>query len=231
MVGKSVAENYLEIKKNVAEALIRSGKSNRNVQVVAISKRQEVKKIQECLDAGIFDIGENYLQEAQSKMNLLKNSNIHWHFVGTVQSKKVKSMLGLFYLWHGVDRVSVIEELHKRKNNQNQKILLQINIANEDSKSGIPKEKVKEFIEEIKDKSGFSICGLMAMPPIVTSEEETKSYFREMNRILLDCQNYVNTQIHPMNQLSMGTSHDYTLAIEEGATIIRVGESLLGPRE
>ncbi len=213
------------------EALKEGGKTHSDIQLVAVTKKQNISKIQECLDCGLFNFGENYLQEALVKLDEYPSGKINWHFIGTVQSKKVKDLLGRFYLWHGVDRLSVLTEIAKRNKGPAQNVLLQINIANEKSKSGILLDDISDFIEEAKNLSGFSIKGLMAMPPVFKDEKKSRFYFSEMKKLLLTCQKLIDSKTHPMNELSMGTSQDYTWAIQEGATIVRLGEVLVGPRE
>ncbi|MCB0355887.1 MAG: YggS family pyridoxal phosphate-dependent enzyme, partial [Bdellovibrionales bacterium] len=177
------------------------------------------------------DLGENYLQEAFDKIPHFADKPINWHFIGTVQSKKVKQMLGLFELWHGVDRESVLTELSKRNSGPSQKILIQVNVAEEAAKSGLPARELLTFLESAQKLSGFSIHGLMTMPPLFVSEKMSRTYFAKLRNLLESSKKYVDTSLHPMKELSMGTSQDYTWAIQEGATIVRLGEVLVGPRE
>ncbi len=231
MVGKSLQNNFDFIGENIKTALSRSGRGEQRVQLVAVTKKQSVETIQDCLKIGLLDFGENYLQEALSKQLSFKQPFLRWHYIGSVQSKKVKMMLGKFYLWHGVDRMSVLEELNKRTPSFAQKVLLQVNIANEETKSGILSQDLLDFIKVASSLKGFTIQGLMTMPPLAKSEKQARRYFADMRELLEKCKKVVNAEVHPMNELSMGTSQDYTLAVEEGATIVRLGEALLGPRE
>lgn len=225
-----IKENLSKVKNNIQECLKISNRKQ-EITIVAVTKKQKLDKVVECLENQLFDLGENYLQEAIDKMEKINDPRLRWHFIGTVQSKKVKNILGKFHLWHGVDRMSVLEELNKRNPKNQENILLQVNIGNEKSKSGICENDLPEFLDKASQLKGFSIRGLMAMPPIFQSESLSRNYFSQMRSLLELSKNLIDTRVHSMNELSMGTSQDYTLAIQEGATIIRLGEILIGPRE
>ena len=231
MVGKLIKENLERVHLQITESLRGSHRSLQDIKIVAVTKKQSLPRIQECLDNQLYDLGENYLQEAQAKKEQLNDSPINWHFIGSVQSKKVKSMLNQFCLWHAVDRLSVFEELDKRNQGEAQELLIQVNVAEEASKSGVKEEDLPLLLDQAQGLKGFTIKGLMTMPPIYESELTSRKYFAKLRKILGSCKKRIDTRVHPMNDLSMGTSQDYTWAIQEGATLIRLGEILVGPRE
>lgn len=225
-----IKENLDKIKKEIQESLMISGRTQ-DVKIIAVTKKQKLEKIKECLNIQLLDLGENYLQEVLDKMEKFPDPRLRWHFIGTVQSKKVKNMLGKFNLWHGVDRLSVLEELNKRNLQNPENILLQVNVGDEKSKSGIHEKDLPDFLIKASQLKGFSIKGLMTMPPLFQSESLSRSYFSKLRTLLELSKNLIDTRVHTMNELSMGTSQDYTLAVQEGATILRLGEILIGPRE
>lgn len=229
-VGKLIEKNLTQISKNI-EAHLPKAEDPKAITLVAVTKKQSLKKIEECLANQLFDLGENYLQEALLKRERFPQQDIRWHFIGSVQSKKVKTMLGKFYLWHGVDRLSVLEEIDKRNFGSPERILIQVNVAEETSKSGVLAKDLPAFLEKAQQFKGFQVFGLMTMPPLFSSEMHSRSHFVQMRKLLDANKKNVDIHKHPMNQLSMGTSQDYIWAIQEGATIIRLGEILLGPRE
>lgn len=196
----------------------------REIQILAVSKGQDVNKIADAFDNfGHRLFGENYVQEAMQKQKDLAARNIEWHFIGHLQSNKVKSVIGAFDLIHSVDRLDLIKEIHKRAEqlNARQKVLIEVNIANENSKSGVMREELFDLVEQAKPFSRVKIEGLMCMPPLGKSEKETRGYFSSMRELA-----------HKLNlkTLSMGTSEDYGWAVAEGATVLRLGTILFGAR-
>ncbi len=197
--------------------------------VIAVSKRQPVEKIRELYDLGQRDFGENYLSEALDKQSQLQGLDIRWHFIGNIQSKKIKEMVGKFNLIHSVSRLKEAEglALAAQKDNLVQDILMQVNIADEESKLGFSPREAKSAALRIKDLMGLRLKGLMVFPPLSPTQAESQHWF-EQGRLLFE---QIKSLIGPQfERLSMGTSGDYLLAMSHGATDIRVGERLLGPR-
>ncbi len=206
----------------------------RNVQLLAVSKLQPVEKIQWLFEKGQLDFGENYVQEALKKIDHFKTiaPQLRWHLIGHLQKNKVKSVVGVFDLIHSVDSVELAEkinsEMDKKNPGQKQKILLQINQGAEDSKTGFTEENLTQNWDKIKNLPNLEIHGLMSLPPLHDDPELTRPYFKRLKENLKKLQN--DRGQHPMNQLSMGTSQDFLIAIQEGATIVRVGTLLFGER-
>ena len=204
-----------------------------NVQIIAASKTQTAENIMTLFEAGQVDFGENYFQEASDKMNALRNLNIRWHMIGHVQKNKVKELIGKFHLIHSVDSLELAQILSRRavEANLTQKILLQINQGLESTKTGF---EIKDLMTQWTEISGLphlQICGLMSLPPLGKTPEESRPYFKELGALLKDFKLRAPAGTHPLNELSMGTSHDYQIAVDEGATLIRIGTALFGERK
>ncbi len=198
------------------------------VKIIAISKKKPSKDIKEAFEAGISDFGENYLQEALSKIDELKDLGIIWHFVGKIQSNKCKEIAENFNWVHTIDRYKVAALLEKYcPENKIIYGLIQVNIDNEDTKSGIAPEEVKTMLKELKSLKKIKIIGLMILPAVNGLNKEAISPFTRIKKLLLDLQ-----EENPnLKELSMGMSKDYEMAIKEGSTIVRLGESIFGKRE
>lgn len=202
-------------------------------QILAVSKLQSTEKIRNLYLQGQRLFGENYVQESLDKMGALVDlSDIQWHFIGHLQKNKIKYLLGKFELIHSIDSLSLLEALSKQcaKHGLVQKILLQVNIAKEDSKGGFDEKELQNNWATITQFSHIKICGLMTMPPLTETPESVRPYFRRLRELQKQLQKNTDLEIHPLNQLSMGTSGDYSVAVEEGATIIRLGTILFGER-
>lgn len=202
-------------------------------KVLAVSKLQPLEKIRSLYQKGQRLFGENYVQEALEKKEALQDlSDIQWHLIGHLQKNKVKLVAGKFALIHSIDSRALAEAIsrHCQQNQTCQDILIQVNLAGEDSKSGFDKALLlKEWPELIK-LPGIRICGLMTMPPLTETGEEVRLYFRELRELRESLRQITDLKLHPLMELSMGTSHDYPVAIEEGATIVRLGTILFGER-
>lgn len=220
-----------QIRENMIRACRRASRDPQQVSLVAISKTKPAAMIQEALKCGIHDIGENYAQEFLQKYELLREKPIRWHFVGHLQRRKVKTILGKVSLIHSVDNVELAQEIHSRAKAKHfiQPILLQVNIGQEDSKSGfLPKNIIGEC-QKLAELDGLKIQGLMCIPPQQDDDQLSRPYFQQMKQLLVDI-NSKDILISPMEHLSMGMSHDYEVAIEEGATLIRIGRDIFGER-
>lgn len=222
MVGTSVEKNLERVRERIREACERAGRSAVEVRLVAVSKGQPVEKIQQALLSKQKLFGENYVQEALPKMKAVKAD---WHFIGALQSNKVKQAVGVFDLIHSVDRQSVLAEISKRaeQNNLRQNILLEVNLAGETSKSGVDWKSLETLVAEARRLPGVTLRGLMGMPP-PGSPEDSRPYFRMLGEKLKEWRD------ENFCELSMGTSQDFEVAIEEGATLVRVGTEIFGPR-
>lgn len=219
--GMSFGERLKKIQDRIQSSIVSN--SSREIQILAVSKGQSIEKIQNAAEFGQKLFGENYLQEALEKQEKINVPNLQWHFIGHLQSNKVKLVVGAFDLIHSVDRLDVIKEIHKRAEQKNltQKVLIEVNIADETSKSGISKKFLPELIEQSKAFPRVKIEGLMCMPPIGKNESETRAYFAETRKL---------AEKFNLKKLSMGTSEDFEWAVLEGATILRLGTILFGAR-
>lgn len=199
------------------------------VTLVAVSKRKPVEDIKAAYDLGLKDFGENKVQEFETKVDELP-VDIRWHFIGHLQSNKVKKIIGKVTLIHSLDRNSLAKEINRVSKEKNlvTDCLMEINIGDEPQKSGLRVEEVAEFIEKLKSYDHIQVKGLMAIIPQGT-EEENRSYFKQMHQLFMDLKEKETDQFS-MDILSMGMSNDYKIAMEEGSTMVRVGTLIFGER-
>ena len=208
------------------------GRDPKSVRLVAVSKTVPANRVKEAIEAGVTDIGENYVQEARNKFNMLAAYPISWHFIGHLQSNKAKYAVRLFDLIHSVDTIKLARELNKQseKVNKIQDILIQVNVSRETSKSGIYIKDTYDLVKEIGLLKNLSIKGLMTMPPFFDAPEKVKPYFSEL-RHLRDRIAAENLPGVRLDELSMGMTGDFEVAIEEGATLVRIGTAIFGERQ
>lgn len=200
-----------------------------HAQLVAVSKLQPAEKIRELYQQGQRLFAENYVQEALQKQEELQDlTAIQWHLIGHLQKNKIKQILGRFYLIHSIDSIELLEALQKKlsEKNLNQKILLQVNLSQEETKGGFHPSDLKSVFENCKNWPSLQIIGLMTMPPLTSTPEESRHWFHELRK----CRDQWQKMHPPLTELSMGTSGDWPVATEEGATLIRIGTQLFGAR-
>jgi len=227
----SISENIISVKKRIKYAAERSGRDWREIKIVAIAKTFPAEYIIEANKYGIKDIGENRVQEALSKYSVISKSVI-WHLVGHLQTNKVKKALEIFDLIHSVDSIRLAEEINKRAGSFNKvaEVLVEVNTTSEDSKFGITPKKTVEFVKEISQLSNIAVMGLMTIGVFSENPEDSRKYYvmlREIKDQLEDC----DLGNGKMKYLSMGMSHDFEVAVEEGANIVRIGTAIFGNRE
>ena len=229
-------ENKLELLKKVyyiiSESSVVSGRTVSDVKLIAVSKKKSPENIEELRRCGIRDFGENYVQEFLEKYERLKELDINWHFIGTLQRNKVKYIVDKVYMIHTVDSVKLAKEISKeatKKNIPKMKILLQVNVGKEAQKGGFMPEDIFDAYREISTIERLEICGLMSIPPFLSSEE-LRPCHRELARLKQDILNKCDADENVFKELSMGMSSDFDTAIEEGATIVRLGTILFGAR-
>lgn len=224
-----IKENYLKILEKIYEACEKSRRKPEEVKILGAAKKQSPEKIKLAFELGIKLIGENYVQEAEKKILALKKLPIEWHFIGRLQTNKVKKAIILFSLIQTLDRISLAQEIQKQAEKRNLvvPVFIEVNIGKEPTKGGVEPEKLEEFIEEIKKFDRIKVRGLMCLPPYEENPEKVRPYFKKMREIFEKVKPYMNSEF---KELSMGTSNDFPIAIEEGATIIRIGEALFGKR-
>lgn len=223
-------ENLANVEKNIEQACKNAGRSRDEVTLIAVSKTKPVEMLQEIYDENIGDFGENKVQELCSKMEQLP-SDIRWHMIGHLQRNKVKYIVGKVELIHSVDTYRLAEEINIQAKKQNVivPILVEVNIAHEESKFGISAEDAILLVEEISKLENIRIKGLMTIAPYVENPEDNRLYFRKIKQLSVDITNKNIDNVF-MEILSMGMTGDYMVAIEEGATMVRVGTGIFGER-
>ena len=225
-----LCENLKKVEDNVDAACRKAGRSRDEVTLIAVSKTKPVEMLSTIYNQGIRDFGENKVQEMCDKMEQLP-SDIRWHMIGHLQTNKVKYIVGHTTLIHSVDSLHLAKEIEKQaeKKDVTVDILVEVNIAEEESKFGIHKEETYELVRQIAALPHVHICGLMTIAPYVENPEDNRMYFRGIRQLSVDIaeQNIDNVD---MDVLSMGMTGDYHTAIEEGATMVRVGTGIFGER-
>lgn len=221
--------NFKAINDKLEKALLKSGRSREEVILLAATKTVDVDTINYAINCGIKYIGENKVQELLSKQGGI--IDVHQHFIGHLQTNKVKDIIDKVELIHSVDSIKLAKEISKQaeKHNKVMEILLEVNIGDEESKWGFTPENLLSSINEVTALKNIKICGLMAIPPICENPEDNRKYFKQMYKLFIDLK-AKNIDNCFMNVLSMGMSDDFDIAIEEGATLVRVGTALFGKR-
>jgi len=219
------------IKKRIEEATVRCGRDPLTVRLVAVSKTIPVDRVKEAIDAGVTVLGENYIQEAREKFNRLATYPVSWHFIGHLQSNKAKYAVRLFDLIHSVDSFKLARELNKQaqKNAKIQNVLIQINISNESSKSGVDAANVLDLMNQMRHLENLSVKGLMTMPPFFNDPEKARPYFSALRNLRDRIRQAAPPEI-TLDELSMGMTGDFEVAIQEGATLVRIGTAIFGER-
>ena len=225
-----VAENLEQVRKNIELACRKAGRDPKEVTLISVSKTKPVSMLQEAYDAGSRDFGENKVQEIMDKVPQLP-SDIRWHMIGHLQRNKVKYIVDKVALIHSVDSVRLAEEIHKEamKIGRRVPVLIEVNVAGEETKFGVAPEEVEELIRKIAPFEGIEVQGLMTIAPFVTNPEENRQYFNRLKQLSVDI-SHKNIDNINMNVLSMGMTGDYEVAIEEGASFVRVGTGIFGER-
>ena len=223
-------DNLKQVEDNIAKACARAGRDRSEVTLIAVSKTKPVEMLQEIYDEGVRTFGENKVQEICEKYEQLP-SDIEWHMIGHLQRNKVKQVIDKAALIHSVDSYRLAQEIsvQAQKKNICMPILVEVNIAQEESKFGISADDTVQLVEEIAALPNLEIKGLMTIAPFVTDPEENRTYFRQIKQLSVDIKNK-NIDNVSMEILSLGMSSDYTDAIECGSNLVRVGSALFGMR-
>jgi len=224
----SVKENLLKVREKIEKAARKIGRDPNEIKLVAVSKTVETARIKEAIEAGVSILGENYVQEAQKKIEEIGRP-VSWHFIGHLQSNKAKYAVRLFDMIHSVDSLPLAEELNRRAEQANQviKVMAEVNLSKEATKFGTDEEMVLNLAKRIQNLTHLSLEGLMTMPPYFDSKELSRPYYIALRELK---ERMIKEGI-PMKELSMGMSNDFEIAIEEGATYVRVGTAIFGPRK
>jgi pyridoxal phosphate enzyme (YggS family) len=226
----TIAVNLARIQERINRAALRCGRQPEDVRLVAVSKTVPLERIREAVSAGATILGENYIQEAREKIALI-GTEAEWHFIGHLQSNKAKFAVELFSMIHSVDRVSLAEELNKEaaKKNKILPVLIQVNISGEETKSGIDAAGTRQLVQQVAQLPHLSVQGLMTMPPWFEDSEEARPYFRALRKLRDELAGEKIPNVS-LTELSMGMSGDFEVAIEEGATLVRIGTAIFGER-
>jgi PLP dependent protein len=222
-----IAENLTGVRARIDAAAARSGRESGAVTLVAISKTFGVDVCRDAIAAGVTDLGENRAGELKEKVRAL-DDGARWHFVGHLQSNKVRDVVGAAAVIHAVDRLSLAEAVAKRARRLGitQEVLIEVNVAREPAKHGVDPDDAVRLAEGVAELEGLSLRGLMTMTPLPETPEDSRPHFKVLAGLLPDVRSIVPEAAH----LSMGMSRDFEVAIEEGATLVRIGEAIFGPR-
>jgi len=224
---QGIRENLLRVTERIEKAAQNAGRNSKDIRLVVVSKTVETDRVREAIEAGVTILGENYVQEAQKKIEEI-GKPVSWHFIGHLQSNKTKVAVRLFDAIHSVDSVALAEELNRRAQQANQKIpvMIEVNLSGETTKFGTEEEKVTTLAQGVLKLDHISLEGLMTMPPYFDDPEMSRPYFVQLRELK---ERLVKGGI-PLKDLSMGMSNDFEIAIQEGATYVRVGTAIFGAR-
>ncbi|CQR47778.1 hypothetical protein BN1058_02108 [Paraliobacillus sp. PM-2] len=225
----SVQANLNDIQKKISDACAEVGRNPDEVTIVGVTKYVSIERAAEAIEAGIINLGENRMEGLKEKRDHLTDEDIVWHFIGSLQSKKVKHVINEIDFIHSLDRLSLAKEINKRSVKRIS-CFIQVNTSEEQSKHGLPTSEVIDFIKKLQDYPNIHVVGLMTMAPLTEDESFLRDTFRQL-RALRDEVQGLHLDYAPCSELSMGMSNDYNIAIEEGATYIRIGSSLVGANE
>ena len=224
----SIAENLERVREQIAQAAARAGRVAEEIQLVAITKTHPAEKVREAIEAGQTLFGESRVQEARAKIPELP-SNLRWHFAGHLQKNKIRHALPLFEMIHSVDSLGLAQDINRIAEEQGMhpRVLLEVNVAGEGSKFGFKSETLRAEMESLLALPRLSILGLMTIPPLAEEAEASRKYFVQLREL----RDRLQTEFHvDLAQLSMGMTEDFGVAVEEGATLVRVGTAIFGER-
>ena len=228
----TIADRVAIIWKRMHAAASRTGRALDTIQLIAATKAAPLARIQAALDAGVTHFGESRVQEALPKLDAFAGRmDVTWHFIGQLQRRKIKAVVGRFHLIHSVDSLELAQEINRRAEEKNlcQSVLLEVNIGEESTKTGFSSSEVLTALDRMDTMPYLAVKGLMAIPPPTETPELARPYFRAV-RDLADSVKHSAHQRVRMDELSMGMSHDFEIAIEEGATCVRIGTAIFGER-
>ena len=224
-----IAENLVEVRERISRAIQKSGREPDSARLITVSKQISVDRIEEARAAGAVVFGENKIQEAIPKIEQVGAEGISWHFIGHLQKNKIKFLDERFDLIHSVDSFELAEKIakHYHLENRVQRILLQVNVSGEAAKFGMEPKELEKQMAEFFQLQGIQVEGLMTIPPFDSDPENSRRHFSRLRELR---EQYEKQNGLPLNELSMGMSNDFEVAVEEGATLVRVGTAIFGPR-
>jgi pyridoxal phosphate enzyme (YggS family) len=228
--SRSIGDNVRAVYERLHRAALAVGRRVDSVRLVAATKFVSVEAIREGLAAGLTILGESRLQEALPKIEALRGKPVRWHFIGRLQRRKVRSVVGVFDLIHSVDTLELAQEIDRRAKDAGlqQAVLLEVNIGDEATKAGFRPDELLSLLPELSRLSSMVVRGLMTIPPPASDAEEARPYFRQLRELAQRLSR--NAPSLSMDELSMGMSNDYVVAVEEGATFVRIGTAIFGTR-
>lgn len=214
----------VRVRKRIEQAAERAGRDPHTVRLIVVTKEAEIDEIREVMASGVTDIGENRAKDALSKREVFDSHLVSWHMIGHLQSNKAKDAVRIFSIVHSVDSIKLVHILNKeaKKNNKIQDILIEVNTSGEETKFGVKPNRVEDFLKEARDLKHINILGLMTMAPFVKVAEMARPYFKKLKQL---------ADTHKLKELSMGMTQDFEVAIEEGATMVRIGSAIFKSRE
>lgn len=227
----ALGERLAAVRGRIDAALVRAGRAPGSARIIGVTKRHPAEVIIAARDHGILDVGENYAQEMAAKMDALAAQDappLRWHFIGHLQRNKARLVVGRAALIHAVDSLALAQAIDRLAGEQGlvQPVLVAVNLGGEAQKSGIAPDHVAALLEAMSTMAHVSCVGLMTMPPLARVPEDSRPYFHRL-RVLRDA---LRTPAQPLPELSMGTTGDFDVAVEEGATLVRIGTAIFGPR-
>lgn len=229
---EDIRDRLAQVQEQIARAAERAGRRPEEITLIAVSKTFDSSIVQQAVDAGALDLGENRVQEAASKVETVKGDRLRWHLIGHLQSNKARLAVRAFDVIHTIDSRELAERLDRIAGEESRRltVLAQADLANEPTKSGAVEAELAGIVAALDEARHLDFKGLMTMPPFFDSPEQTRPYFRRLREIL-DELNRSRSVERQLTELSMGMSHDFEVAIEEGATMVRVGTAIFGKRE
>jgi len=227
----TLEQNLAAIRARITRACMRVGRDSSEIQLMGVTKTVSIERVRDGITLGIALLGENYIQEARKKMEILADLGVSWHFIGHLQTNKAKLAVDCFDCIQTVDRERLALELdrHALKLGKRIPVLIEVNVGQEETKNGVLPENLPEFFQSVCRMNGLSVRGLMSLPPYLADPEDVRPYFKKLRQLLSQLRD-TSPQPEDMTVLSMGMSHDFDVAIEEGATLIRIGTALFGTR-
>ncbi|MEK3764905.1 YggS family pyridoxal phosphate-dependent enzyme [Solibacillus sp. FSL K6-4121] len=219
-----IEENLLNIQKQIVNAKQRAN-TDQAVNIIAVTKEVDIARTKEAIEAGLTNLGENRPEGLMNKLQSI-NSNVSWHYIGSLQTRKVKQVINDIDYLHSLDRLSLAEEIEKRATKA-VKCFIQVNVSGEESKHGLTKQQALDFVKQLEQFSKIIVVGLMTMAPFTEDETVIRQVFKQLKQLQQEM-SQLNIPNVPCTELSMGMSNDYEIAVEEGATFVRIGTALVG---
>jgi PLP dependent protein len=231
-LGPTLESRYQAVLTRVEKRARQAGRSPSDITLIAVTKTHPAETIREALSLGMMDFGENRVQEAEQKINAIGRDSARWHLIGHLQANKARRAVQLFDLIHSLDSMALAQRLDRlcQAERRELPVLIQVDLAGEQTKSGVKEAELKELADVVRDCRNLSLRGLMTLPPFFEEPEQVRPYFRRLRELRdeLDRQEYFGDET---GELSMGMTHDFEIAIDEGATMIRIGTAIFGARE